>query len=241
MAVLVDGENIRPDKATRAIERATMGHKVLIRRVYGRVEDARVWAEAHGYHGVFTLSNGAKNTADIALVIDAMELALRARVDGFVLATSDSDFTRLAAWLHENGFAVFGVGEGKTSARFRLSCSAFYEVQAAAVVAPSAPKAMPEASTPSPAVPRQLEPEKALYATMAQKLREQMLENGGSVRLSQINRLLQGQKGIHPMKSTKYGDWRTFIESRPNVFRIVGDGPCAIVEVKLRPVGTNLA
>ena len=43
------------------------------------------------------------NAADIALVIDAMDLMYRERLDGFCLVSSDSDFTRLAQRLREGG------------------------------------------------------------------------------------------------------------------------------------------
>ena len=56
-----------------------------------------------------------KNAADIALVIDAMDLMYRERLDGFVLVSSDSDFTRLAQRLREGGFAVYGFGDSMLS------------------------------------------------------------------------------------------------------------------------------
>ena len=51
-----------------------------------------------------------KNATDIALVIDAMELAFARNVEGFVLITADSDFTPLAVRLRELGFVVIGAG-----------------------------------------------------------------------------------------------------------------------------------
>lgn len=50
---------------------------------------------------VFSLKN--KNSSDIALVIDAMELIFNGDVDIFCIATSDSDFCRLAQVLKEYG------------------------------------------------------------------------------------------------------------------------------------------
>jgi uncharacterized LabA/DUF88 family protein len=60
----------------------------------------------------FPLSVG-KNGADIALVIDAMDLLHSGRVTGFCLVSSDSDFTRLATRIREQGLDVFGFGEPK--------------------------------------------------------------------------------------------------------------------------------
>ena len=66
-----------------------------------------------------------KNAADIALVIGAMDLLHKNRLDGVCLVSSDSDFTRLAQRLREDGLAVYGFGERKTPEAFRNACSRF--------------------------------------------------------------------------------------------------------------------
>ncbi len=66
-----------------------------------------------------------KNASDIALVIDAMDLMHSARFDGFVLVSSDSDFTRLASRIREQGLDVFGMGMQKTPDAFRKACKRF--------------------------------------------------------------------------------------------------------------------
>ena len=53
------------------------------------------------------------------------ERAGRARLDGFALVSSDSDFTRLAQGLREGGFAVLGIGESRTPGAFRNACHRF--------------------------------------------------------------------------------------------------------------------
>ena len=47
------------------------------------------------------------------------------RLDGFCLASSDCDFTRLAQRLREDGLVVYGLGERKTPETFRNACSRF--------------------------------------------------------------------------------------------------------------------
>src|SRR4029078_7840667 len=66
-----------------------------------------------------------KNASDIALVIDAMDLLHSGRFDGFCLVSSDSDFTRLAARIREQGIDVYGFGEQKTPESFRQACRRF--------------------------------------------------------------------------------------------------------------------
>ena len=60
-----------------------------------------------------------KNASDIALVIDAMDLMHKGTLDGFCLVSSDSDFTRLAQRLREEGMVVYGFGERKAVEAFR--------------------------------------------------------------------------------------------------------------------------
>jgi hypothetical protein len=55
-----------------------------------------------------------KNASDIGLVIDAMDILHQGKFDGFVLVSSDSDFTRLASRIREEGLEVVGIGEAKT-------------------------------------------------------------------------------------------------------------------------------
>ena len=59
-------------------------------------------------------------------MIDAMDLLHRGRVDGFCLVSSDSDFTKLAKRLREDGMDVYGWGERKAPEALRRACNDFY-------------------------------------------------------------------------------------------------------------------
>jgi uncharacterized LabA/DUF88 family protein len=59
-----------------------------------------------------------KNASDSALIIDAMDLLHTRELGGFCLVSSDSDFTRLATRIREDGLPVYGFGEEKTPRRF---------------------------------------------------------------------------------------------------------------------------
>jgi len=103
-----------------------------------------------------------KNASDIGLVIDAMDILHAGKVDGFVLVSSDSDFTRLASRIREDGLQVIGIGEAKTPESLRKVCNRFVLIEN--IVAPSeAPAA--EAKTdraPEPAAPAKEPPSKAI-------------------------------------------------------------------------------
>ena len=66
-----------------------------------------------------------KNATDSAMIIDAMDLLYTKRFDGFCLVSSDSDFTRLASRIREEGLLVYGFGEKKTPKAFVSACDKF--------------------------------------------------------------------------------------------------------------------
>ena len=131
LAVLIDGENASARIAEALFtEIATLG-EASARRIYGDAASPalRSWIEvlprwAIQWQQNFQNTKG-KNSGDIALVIDAMDLLHSGRFDGFCLVSSDSDFTRLAARIREQGVPVYGFGERKTPESFRQACTRF--------------------------------------------------------------------------------------------------------------------
>lgn len=131
LAILIDAENASP-RAAAAIfdEIATIG-EASARRIYGDFSGTRLkgWSEVLATYAIIPQQNFAntvgKNASDIALVIDAMDLLHSGRFDGFCLISSDSDFTRLAARIREQGLDVYGFGEQKTPESFRRACKRF--------------------------------------------------------------------------------------------------------------------
>ena len=70
-----------------------------------------------------------KNATDSAMIIDAMDILYSGNCDGFVLVSSDSDFTRLATRLREAGMKVYGMGEKKTPKPFIVACDKFVYIE----------------------------------------------------------------------------------------------------------------
>lgn len=68
-----------------------------------------------------------KNSADIRMVVDAMDLAWsKAHIDTFVIVSGDSDFSPLVSKLKENGKRVIGIGmRGSTSELLSDNCDEF--------------------------------------------------------------------------------------------------------------------
>ncbi|WP_208609983.1 NYN domain-containing protein [Gilliamella mensalis] len=66
-----------------------------------------------------------KNATDIAMVIDAMDLLYSNLFDIFCIISSNSDFTRLALRIRENGIAVYGFGANNPPESLRKTCDKF--------------------------------------------------------------------------------------------------------------------
>ena len=135
LAVLIDADNTSAKWADDIFEEiATLG-EASVRRIYGDFSgpQLRGWEKKLARlalipHQQFAYTKG-KNSSDIALVIEAMDLMHTGRFDGFVVVSSDSDFARLASRLREQGLQVFGIGRRNTPEAFRKACKRFIFIE----------------------------------------------------------------------------------------------------------------
>ncbi|MEM5345654.1 NYN domain-containing protein [Paraburkholderia azotifigens] len=132
VAVLVDCDNTRPEILDYALRVAAQFGRVVLRRGYGNHSTlTKNWQEAlvrQAFTPCLQFQYAAgKNTADIALALDALEVMFDNRADKFCLVTSDSDFAYLCRKLRERGAAVSIVGESKTPEALRNSSDQFFD------------------------------------------------------------------------------------------------------------------
>jgi hypothetical protein len=163
LAVLIDADNASPRIVDGLFDEIAKIGEASVRRIYGDFSGHRLkaWEEVLPKHAIIAQQQFAyvsgKNASDIALVIDALDLLHTGRFEGFCLVSSDSDFTRLAARIREQGVDVFGFGEQKTPESFRQACRRFTYTENLLPEAP-APDHEPPAGTkplqpPSAATP----------------------------------------------------------------------------------------
>ena len=163
IAVLVDCDNTSPDILDHALRVVAQFGRVVVRRGYGNHATlANKWQEAL-VRLAFTPClqyqySAGKNTSDIALALDAMEVMFDERADSFCLVTSDSDFAYLCRKLRERGATVRIVGEAKAPDALRNASDQFFEwvkppvSSAPASTAPSKPaEAKPAEGKPAEA------------------------------------------------------------------------------------------
>ena len=135
LAVLIDADNTSYKHAQAIFEEIAGFGEASVRRIYGDFSSTHMkgWSNVQAEFGIVPFHQPAntvgKNASDIALVIDAMDLLLSGRFDGFVLCSSDSDFTRLASRIREQGLDVYGIGQQKTPEAFRKACKRFIFIE----------------------------------------------------------------------------------------------------------------
>jgi len=146
LAVLIDADNTSPKHAAAIFEEIASLGEASVRRCYGDFSSQQMagWNRVQAEHGLVPHHSPAntigKNSSDIALVIDAMDILHTGRFDGFVLVSSDSDFTRLASRVREQGLDVYGMGQKKTPDAFRKACKRFIFLENLAGAAPEPSK-----------------------------------------------------------------------------------------------------
>lgn len=131
LAVLIDADNVSPGKIDAVLAEIASIGTASVKRIYGdwTRPQLNTWKTAASEHVIQPMQQFAntvgKNATDSALIIDAMDLLYTGRFQGFCIVSSDSDFTRLAARIREEGITVYGFGEKKTPEAFRNACDRF--------------------------------------------------------------------------------------------------------------------
>jgi uncharacterized LabA/DUF88 family protein len=141
MAVFCDFENLaigvreaRYDKFDmgRVVERLLLKGSIVVKKAYCDWDRYREHKKAM-HEAAFELieiphvRQSGKNSADIRLVVDALDLCYtKAHVDTFVIVSGDSDFSPLVSKLRENNKTVIGVGvKNSTGDIFISNCDEF--------------------------------------------------------------------------------------------------------------------
>ncbi len=130
-AVLIDADNVSSKYVKIILDEISDYGVATYKRIYGD------WTQSHTTSWKDVLLENSitpiqqynytvgKNSTDAAMIIDAMDVLYSGNVEGFCIASSDSDFTRLASRLRESGMFVVGMGEKKTPKPFIVACNQF--------------------------------------------------------------------------------------------------------------------
>jgi uncharacterized protein (TIGR00288 family) len=131
LAVLVDADNTQASIVEGLLAEIAKFGVASVKRIYGdwTSTNLRSWKDKLLEFAIqpdqqFSYTTG-KNSTDSAMIIDAMDLLYTENLDGFCIVSSDSDFTRLAMRLREDGKMVLGFGQRKTPKPFVAACDKF--------------------------------------------------------------------------------------------------------------------
>jgi uncharacterized LabA/DUF88 family protein len=156
LAVLIDSDNTTASLTTELLEEIAKYGTPTIKRAYGDWTTPQLagWKAELLRHAIQPMQQFAhtrgKNSTDSALIIDAMDLLYAGNLEGFVIVSSDSDFTRLATRLRESGKTVYGLGRRSTPEPFVAACDRFIylDLLDQAPQDPAQPTASDEESAP---------------------------------------------------------------------------------------------
>lgn len=131
LAVLIDYENVGLDAIQRLLDQISDVGRVIIRRAYGDWSVQRNKQDQllelgiepiHQYHS----NKSGKNSSDIRLAIEAIDLLYNSPIDTFVIVSSDSDFVPLVGKLRSSGKSVIVAGRREaTSQTLIKSCDRY--------------------------------------------------------------------------------------------------------------------
>lgn len=209
VALLIDADNASPDSLDAVLTVLAELGTVNIRRAYGNWSKAslRGWAAMSHQQAIepqqqFDVTKG-KSATDMRMVIDAMDLLYRGRVDGFGIMSSDSDFMPLAMRLRQDGLPVYGFGTAKTPESFRQACTRFIDVSAL------------ESSDDEDSSRPKAEVDKQLLDLLGKAWKASKRDERGYAKLSEVGQLA-GNRSSFDTRNYGYKRLSDLIQALPN-------------------------
>lgn len=214
LAVFIDFENLalgfqnRRDRfdIVRVLERLVEKGKIVVKKAYADWSRFAPYTQALHEAAIELIeipkrAQSGKNSADIRLVVDAIDMAYsKEHIDTFVIVSGDSDFSPLVSKLKENGKHVIGLGmQDSTSELLRDNCDEFiyYEdLGKSPTMAPNLPASLPETK-------------RKAFALLMESLLALRRENKENLGASMVKDTMKRKK---PSFNESYHGYRTFSE-----------------------------
>ena len=233
LAVLIDAENAQLAILSELLAEVAKIGTATVKRVYGDFTSQALaaWREPLLAHSILPIQQFRntvhKNASDSALIIDAMDLLYTRKFDGFCIVSSDSDFTRLASRIREEGLQVFGFGEKQTPNSFVAACSRFLytEIFRHAPVEPAEPTV--------PVVPAQHPAEIEKLAPKLVDAVESCVDDGGWALLSRVGMVLANHLPDFDPRHYGFKNLSALIEA-DNQLEMQKRGAADVVEIFVR-------
>ncbi len=209
--MLVDGDNAQPSLIEHILAEIAKYGIVTTRRIYGdwTLSQMKGWKDSLHTSAIqpiqqFRYTVG-KNATDSALIIDAMDLLHAGTVDGFCIVSSDSDYTRLATRIREQGLFVMGIGQSQTPESFVKACEIFVHTENLDRSAEHAPKA-PESDRPE-------------WTPTVEQAIEMAIQDDGWASLGVVGTNIRKLDPAFDSRSYGYKQLSLLIKSHPELFK----------------------
>jgi hypothetical protein len=233
VALLIDADNLSGDVIEQAIQHLLKLYGAIhVRRAYSSPQKVIEHTDLFRRYAIRPMVNvpTGKNSTDIALAVDAIDLAICESPDVVVIGSSDSDYAPLAQRLREKGCRVLGIGQaGKTGGEAPLAYDEFIDLahrkptrEAARDGLRSAPELRPpraraqpvRARAPAPAPPAApaLPPEVTSILQAVPALR-----NGAPLQLGEVSEALRR----HDILTSKRASASGFLKRHAAHFELV--------------------
>jgi uncharacterized protein (TIGR00288 family) len=190
----------------RVLERLVEKGKIVVKKAYADWSRFGPYTQAMHEAAIELIEipkrmQTGKNSADIRLVVDAIDMAYsKEHITTFVIVSGDSDFSPLVSKLKENGKHVIGLGmQDSTSELLRDNCDEFIYYED-----------LGKSPTLSPNMPANLsETKKKAFALLMESLLALRRENKEKLGASMIKDTMKRKK---PSFNEAYHGYRTFSE-----------------------------
>ena len=217
LAVFIDFENIAlglrdgapPFDVRRILDRLLEKGKVIVKVAYADWNRFREYTQALHENGIELIeiprrASTGKNSADIRLVVDAMDLSWsKEHIDTFVIVSGDSDFSPLVAKLKENGRHVIGLGmKASTSPLLANGCDEFiyYEDLERGAAPPAARGAKPAGAR------------EEAFQQVAETVRALQRENFDVIQASLVKDTMKRKRPAFSEAALGYGSFSELLE-----------------------------
>jgi len=227
IAMLIDGDNAQPSLIEHILAETAKYGTVTTRRIYGDWTTPNMdgWKDSLHTYAVqpmqqFSYATG-KNATDSALIIEAMDLLHAGTVGGFCIVSSDSDYTRLAMRIREQGLFVMGIGRFDTPKSFVNACAVFVYTENLS------PQSDSDKDTTSPKADAS-----DWTKTAMQAIEMAVMEDGWAL-LSAVGTCMRKLDPAFDSRTYGYERLSLLIRSEPNIFET--KGVATALKARLKP------
>lgn len=245
-ALFIDCENINSSFLTQILKNLHKKYKIKIKRAYADWSLPSSWQQeildTADIEPIQVFHRGYKNSCDIKICLDALELAYTSKIKIFAIATNDSDFRHLIHKLKQRNIKIIGFGTEQASSDYKELYHKFYVLKAS----PSAPntktaqtKLAPSNKTLNAILDKYKTHKTPSNRTLNEVLLEIILPMSMSdeyISANQIAQYLQKNgKENWKIKDTGFKNWASLFKNVSDIFEHKFTGATnSILQIKLR-------